>query len=388
MLNVFFSDTVEHEVMPSYKDRRALTFWISADYPAASTVKPVHIPDSPDLRYTNPINADLQKNVTVMSIKDHVKPLESSVKSLKATINATESDLNEGKIVKRKKGMNKRSNPLPDLSCFLPFSLPKGYWDKKTIFVSIASYCDSECGHTIRDLYRNAAVPVRIYVGVAWQGTVAGQWDWDKYDVHTTTSEKCNGGVLFNGHSYKKQSNDINRSPTNVDNVDNDDNGDDDDDNGWKDILKENVRTAAIPSDQACGPVWARGVAFALWRGEHYLLQIDSHLRFRQGWDRYLICQLEKTREEMKIMQKKERKELIFHKENFITVKKSSNFKNEDTLNQDIMNGNNCSNKSLEKRNRYIELKKHPKPVLTTYPLGYTLPNEIPNDTRATLLVD
>ena len=174
--------------MPSYKDRRARTFWISADYPVASTVKPVHIPDSPDLRYTNPINADLQKNDIVTSIKDHVKPLESSVKSLKATINATESELDKGKIVKREKGKSKRPNPLPDLSHFLPFSLPKGYWDKKSIFVSIASYCDSECGHTIRDLYRNAAVPVRICVGVAWQGTVAGQWDWDKYDLHTTTN--------------------------------------------------------------------------------------------------------------------------------------------------------------------------------------------------------
>lgn len=356
--------------MPSYKDRRALTFWISADYPSASTTKPVRIPDSPDLRYTNPINADLQKNKTNSPIKDNVKHLETSVKSFKATIFATESELNEYKIVKRKKGMSERSNPLPNLSHFLPFSSPGGYWDKKTIFVSIASYCDSECGHTIRDLYRNAAVPVRIYVGVAWQSTVAGQWDWDQYDAHTATRENCNDGVLFNGYSYSN------------DNVDNND-----DDNGWKDILKENVRTAAIPSNQACGPVWARCVAFALWRGEHFLLQIDSHMRFRQGWDRYLICQLEKTREEMKIMQKKERKVLMLHKEN-IQVKKSSEIENEDTLNQHNMNVNYCRNESLEKRNRHIELQKYPKPVLTTYPLGYTLPNVIPDDTRATLLVD
>ena len=355
--------------MPTYKDRRALTFWISADYPAASTVKPIHVPDSLDLRYTNPINADLQKNETNSSVKDRFKPLESSVKFLKGSIDATESELNEYKIVKRKKGKSERSNPLPDLSYFTPFSLPEEYWDKKTIFVSIASYCDSECGHTIRDLYRNAAVPVRIYVGVAWQGTVAGQWDWDKYGAHTATIEKCNGGVLFNGHS---------NSNDNVDNNDNDNDnggngGDEDDDDGWKDILKENIRTAAIPSDQACGPVWARGVAFSLWRGEHYLLQIDSHMRFRQGWDKYLICQLEKTREEMKISWK---------------VQKFRELKNEDTLNKDKMNVNNCRYKSSDKRNRHIKLQKHPKPVLTTYPLGYTLPNVIPDDTRATLLVD
>jgi len=79
---------------------------------------------------------------------------------------------------------------------------------------------------------------------------------------------------------------------------------------------------------QASGPCTARRIAQSLWQGERYFLQIDSHMRLRNNWDAYLIQLLEDTR-----------------------------------------------------------TAEIPKPVLTTYPLGYTLPNKVPNDIRATLLV-
>ena len=42
------------------------------------------------------------------------------------------------------------------------------------------------------------------------------------------------------------------------------------------------------------GPCYARYLAQTLHRGEDYVLQIDSHMRFRQNWDEYLINQLNK----------------------------------------------------------------------------------------------
>ena len=57
--------------------------------------------------------------------------------------------------------------------------------------------------------------------------------------------------------------------------------------------FEKNVRTIFVRSRDACGPCWARSLAQSLHRGEKYFLQIDSHMRFRQGWDRFLIEQLE-----------------------------------------------------------------------------------------------
>jgi hypothetical protein len=41
------------------------------------------------------------------------------------------------------------------------------------------------------------------------------------------------------------------------------------------------------------GPCHARHLAQALRRGEDYVLNVDSHMRFRPGWDEYLVRRLE-----------------------------------------------------------------------------------------------
>lgn len=107
------------------------------------------------------------------------------------------------------------------------------------------------------------------------------------------------------------------------------------------------VRILRIPSRDAAGPCWARHLAQSLWqvrllcrlavfhvvtwvvlqKGEDYFLQIDSHMRFRKGWDNYLRYQLER-----------------------------------------------CESRSA-------------KAILTCYPGGYKLPNDVSRDRRPTLLV-
>ncbi|ETV83019.1 hypothetical protein, variant 2 [Aphanomyces astaci] len=142
-----------------------------------------------------------------------------------------------------------------------------------TIFVSIPSYCDSECQPTVAHLFATAAAPSRVFVGLCLQ------------------------------HEQDDQS---------------------------MDMYGEHVRIKRMRPADATGPCLARWETQQLWKGEAFYLQIDSHMRFRRGWDVYLIDQLRR-----------------------------------------------CSN-SPQGRPR--------KAILTTYPLGYTLPNEIPNDTRPTLL--
>jgi [Skp1-protein]-hydroxyproline N-acetylglucosaminyltransferase len=56
----------------------------------------------------------------------------------------------------------------------------------------------------------------------------------------------------------------------------------------------KNLRTIILDYRFATGPCYARHLAQSLHRGEDYILQIDSHMRFRRNWDVYLLNQLQK----------------------------------------------------------------------------------------------
>jgi [Skp1-protein]-hydroxyproline N-acetylglucosaminyltransferase len=87
------------------------------------------------------------------------------------------------------------------------------------------------------------------------------------------------------------------------------------------------VRVLRLSAAEAAGPCWARRLAASLWRGEPFTLQIDSHMRFRPNWDAYLLHEL--------------------------------------------------------------SLCDSPRPILTSYPSGYELPQRVPHSaehTRGTLL--
>jgi len=110
----------------------------------------------------------------------------------------------------------------------------------KTIFVQIASYRDTECQWTVKDLFAKAKHPERVHVGICWQ------YDPDKdKDCFTET------------------------------------------------VLPEQVRINPFHWEESQGVCWARHQAQQLWDGEDYVLSIDSHMRFVQGWDELLIKQLD-----------------------------------------------------------------------------------------------
>lgn len=104
-----------------------------------------------------------------------------------------------------------------------------------TIFVSVASFCDPMLAFTLDSARAQAADPERLSIGVIEQA-LPGQWleftdDWSR----------------------------------------------------------AHVRRTHIDALDARGPCWARGLAMALYQGEDWYLQVDSHTWFQPGWDERLI---------------------------------------------------------------------------------------------------
>lgn len=104
------------------------------------------------------------------------------------------------------------------------------------IFVNIASYRDTECQWTVRDLFEKAEAPERIFVGICWQ--FAPETDADCFIFETRPDQ---------------------------------------------------VRRVDFHAKDSRGVCWARSHAQRLWNGEEFTLQIDSHMRFVQSWDRLLL---------------------------------------------------------------------------------------------------
>jgi hypothetical protein len=110
-------------------------------------------------------------------------------------------------------------------------------WYKGKVFVSIASYCDSQIIDTLKSLYLEACDESRVVVGLHLQDT---QEVYDK--------------LLKLNHLNLR----------------------------IKFTLKENTK----------GVVWARNkIKEDLYQNEDYFLQVDSHSRFKKNWDAILINQ-------------------------------------------------------------------------------------------------
>jgi len=119
---------------------------------------------------------------------------------------------------------------------------------KDTIFVSIASYRDTICSYTLKNLYETAEKPENVYVGICQQ--------------NKPEDEDCT--VNFDT-KFKKYSN--------------------------------NVRIMRIQEYEAKGPTYARYLCSTLWNGEEFFFQIDSHTKFIKNWDTKLIQMFKKLKQ-------------------------------------------------------------------------------------------
>lgn len=108
------------------------------------------------------------------------------------------------------------------------------------IFVHIASYCDPELLPTIEDCFDKADRPAELRFGICWQHT---------------EDDTCLD-PFWNHHQF---------------------------------------RIDRVRAEDSRGCCWARARSQALYRGEDYVLQLDGHHRFEQGWDTTLIAMMAQT---------------------------------------------------------------------------------------------
>jgi hypothetical protein len=132
---------------------------------------------------------------------------------------------------------------------------------ESTIFISIASYRDTELYPTLCNLLNEAETPARLHIAICWQ---------DDGDIQPF----LDAGLVLTSH--KKQ--------------------------GTRDIYQFRFAQARIDviavsyfaSEGAC---WARHQVEKCYQQETYFLQIDSHCRFIPHWDSEMIVMLESLRE-------------------------------------------------------------------------------------------
>ena len=120
--------------------------------------------------------------------------------------------------------------------------------ETESIFVSIASYRDPECPHTLQSLFRTAACPLRVFVGICDQSYAHDIDPLDRY-LRMARNEE---------YTYK-----------------------------------DNIRVYRMDASEARGPMLARHmIQRYLYRQEKYYLQIDSHTLFTPNWDLELVREL------------------------------------------------------------------------------------------------
>jgi [Skp1-protein]-hydroxyproline N-acetylglucosaminyltransferase len=158
------------------------------------------------------------------------------------------------------KGVNvRKKKPPPPIN---PTTNPSNYpvsqtgpphESNETIFVSIASYRDSETAGTLYSLFQNAAYPGRVFVGLCLQSTK------DDGDAVAGYADLCS--------LYRK-------------------------DNRYMD----SIRTIRWAAHEAEGPCKARSfIEQHLYKGEQFYLVLDAHTRFEADWDVTLVEEWTKT---------------------------------------------------------------------------------------------
>lgn len=105
----------------------------------------------------------------------------------------------------------------------------------QSIFISVAAYCDPMLNFTLNSARAQASDPSRIFIGIV---------------------EQAPAGQQLRRHD------------------------------GWS---HEHLRWTRVDALEARGPCWARSLAMALYQGEDWYLQIDSHTWFEPGWDERLV---------------------------------------------------------------------------------------------------
>ena len=130
---------------------------------------------------------------------------------------------------------------------------PAGHYTNESIFVALASYGDRECAPTIIRAFQRAAYPDRVFFGVFQQHNCSN--GIDDYCVDCTAAL----------HDMLNCPHDVLCSRL------------------WQ------VRVSRLPMSSTQGVTYGRYMAEKQYRGETYVMNIDSHSHFSRGWDSVII---------------------------------------------------------------------------------------------------
>ncbi|CAD2216389.1 Glycosyltransferase (GlcNAc), putative [Angomonas deanei] len=157
--------------------------------------------------------------------------------------------------------------------------------DKGSVFVSFAAYRDVECGPTLIDLMQKAKNIHRIHVGIAQQNTNQDE-KFRCIPPELRTPVPCfNPSSPTGGQGLHYWAGTV----------------PDPHDSSFSNavcVFSENIRIRRIRAERARGPTYGRFVASLLYRGEDWMLVLDSHNRFRPMFDAFLLSYFLKLKEE------------------------------------------------------------------------------------------
>lgn len=136
-----------------------------------------------------------------------------------------------------------------------------------SIFLSVASYRDDNCPHTLEEAYAKAKIPEQLFVGLVQQNCY----------------EDCRTGIMEDGKSKPTDPDpDCYASFCSSD-------------VGRRHCASGRVRVLQVKEPESLGPYMARYFASKLWDGESFYMQIDAHMTFMQDWDAISLVGLNKA---------------------------------------------------------------------------------------------
>jgi [Skp1-protein]-hydroxyproline N-acetylglucosaminyltransferase len=146
-----------------------------------------------------------------------------------------------------------------------------------SVFCSLASFRDHLLGATLKEAFRKAKNPDKIFVGAIVQNCFG-----DEYT--------CQTGVQVVG------TRDDGSPITKISDTVPDKNGIEEfcnDEDYKKYCERGQIRALYVNETEALGPSMARYHASKLWGGETYYVQADAHLRFSPDWDARYIAEVQ-----------------------------------------------------------------------------------------------
>ena len=145
--------------------------------------------------------------------------------------------------------------------------------EDNSIFMSLGAYRDHLLGETLKQAFKTAAHPDKLFVGAVVQNCFG-------------IGVQCRTGVEVKGKDKNgRPITQVSDRPPDVNGIEQFCN----DPDYTKYCDSGQIRALYVNETESNGPTTARYFASKMWGGETYFLQADAHLRFAPEWDRLYV---------------------------------------------------------------------------------------------------